>query len=547
MTGPLESVRAAAGNLVAVARTGVLRPRRPDRLLTAARRARGWGVSPATGVIAAGALDPDGIAVLDASGELRWAALDRRTNAMARGLLASGASPEGALGVLCRNGRGFVEATLAAAKVGADAILLNTGFSAPQLAEVAAREGVTVLLHDPELAEVAEAAGFGPGRRLEAGVSLARDSLGSLARSYDAEPVPPPPRTSVAVILTSGTTGTPKGARRHVKLSLGGDGPLALVTRIPVRAGRTTLISAPMFHAWGFAHFGVCLAMASPMVLQARFDPEAVLAAIERHRVDTLVVVPVMLQRLLALDPDVRRRYDTSSLRVVASSGSALPTGLARRFMDAFGDVLYSLYGSTEVAWAAIAGPEHLRAAPDSAGPPVADIRLLDPEGRPVGPGQSGRIFVRNPMLFEGYTGGGTKEVVDGFMSTGDVGHLDERGWLQVDGRDDDMIVSGGENVFPQEVEGVIMTHPAVADAACVGVPDEEFGQRLVAFVVRREGADVGADEIRTWVRDHLARYKVPRDVRFVDELPRTTTGKVLRRVLASEAAGTAGTGSAGT
>lgn len=528
-------LRDAAGGVLAVARTGIVRPTRPDRLVRAVARARGWGISPATGCIASAALHPTGTAVIDAAGVLDWTTLDGRTNAAARGLTAAGASPERAIGVLCRNGRGFVEATLAASKVGADVVLLNTGFSGPQLREVASREGVSVLLHDPDLAGVVEAAGLDDVARFVTDQNAGEASLDSLAGVNDPAPLPAPPRTSTAVILTSGTTGTPKGARRHVRLSIGTGGPLGLAARIPIRARRPTMISAPMFHAWGFAHFGVCLAMASPMVLAPRFDPEDVLAAIERHRVDTLVVVPVMLQRLLAVGDDVRRRYDTSSLRVVASSGSALPTGLASRFMDAFGEVLYSLYGSTEVAWAAIAGPEHLRADPDTAGPPVADIRLLDGDGRPAPEGETGRIFVRNPMLFEGYTGGGTKQIVDGFMSTGDVGHLNDRGWLQVDGREDDMIVSGGENVFPQEVEGVIMNHPAVADAACIGVDDEEFGQRLVAFVVPRPGHTVREDELKTFVRDNLARYKVPREVRQVEELPRNTTGKVLRRVLADD------------
>jgi acyl-CoA synthetase (AMP-forming)/AMP-acid ligase II len=531
----LRAARDAAGGVVAVARTGVIRPTRPDRVVRAAARAKGWGISPATGCITSAALYPDAVAVADDRGVLDWATLDRRTNAMARGLLDAGASPERAVGVLCRNGRGFVEATLAAAKVGATTVLLNTGFSGPQLREVAAREGVELLIHDAGFAEVVDAGGVPVAARITADAGWSGGTLGGMAAAFDAAPLPPPARISTAVILTSGTTGTPKGARRHVKASLGPSGPLALAARVPIRARRPTLISAPMFHAWGFAHFGVCLAMGSPMVLRRRFDAEDVLATIERHRIDTLVVVPVMLQRMLAVDDDIRRRYDTSSLRVVASSGSALPTGLAHRFMDSFGDVLYSLYGSTEVAWAAIAGPEHLRADPDTAGPAVAEIRLLDDDGQPVDDGAPGRIFVRNPMLFEGYTDGGSKDVIDGFMSTGDVGHLSRRGWLHVDGREDDMIVSGGENVFPQEVEGVIMNHPAIADAACIGVPDPGFGQRLVAFAVRRDGAGVSDDDLKSWVRENLARYKVPREVRFVDELPRTTTGKLLRRVLAAE------------
>ncbi|HVM52678.1 MAG TPA: AMP-binding protein [Acidimicrobiales bacterium] len=540
MGGRIGRAQQALSGLVAVGRTGVLTPVRPDRAVQLVRRARGWGVSPATGCIASAVRHPTGIAVLDDGGAVDWRTLDERTNAQARGLAAAGATPGEPIGVLCRNGRGFVEAVLAASKVGADVILLNTGFAPPQLAEVAAREGVGVVVHDEALGGLVAASGVAEGRRVLADTA-AEGSLDALARRHDGAPLRPPPQPSTAVILTSGTTGTPKGARRRVHLSLGADGPLALAARVPIRARRTTLVAAPLFHAWGFAHLGICLAMSSPMVLAPRFDPERVLADIERHRVDTLVVVPVMLQRLLALPEDVRSRYDTSPLRLVASSGSALPSGLATRVMDAFGDVLYSLYGSTEVAWAAIAGPEHLRADPATAGPTVAEVRLLDADGRAVAPGETGRVFVRNPMLFEGYTGGGTKEVVDGFMSTGDVGHLDHRGWLHVDGREDDMIVSGGENVFPEEVEGVLVQHPDVEDAACVGVPDDEFGQRLVAFVVPRSGSSPAPGDLQSWVRDSLARYKIPRSVELVDELPRTTTGKVLRRVLTERAGGPPG------
>jgi fatty-acyl-CoA synthase len=296
------------------------------------------------------------------------------------------------------------------------------------------------------------------------------------------------------------------------------------------------MIAAPMFHSWGFAHFTLALPLASTIVLQRRFDPEQTLRAVAQHGADVLAVVPVMLQRILDLDPDVLARYDARRLRVIALSGSALPGELAIRAMDTFGDVLYNLYGSTEVAWATIATPEDLRAAPGTAGrPPLGTVvKLLDEAGGEVAPGASGRIFVGNEMMFDGYTGGGSKEIVDGLMSTGDVGHFDADGRLFVDGRDDEMIVSGGENVFPREVEDLLSDHEQVEEAAVVGVPDQEFGQRLKAFVVTRAGASLGEEEIKQYVKDNLARYKVPREVVFLDELPRNATGKVLKRELAA-------------
>ena len=344
--------------------------------------------------------------------------------------------------------------------------------------------------------------------------------------------VAPPGRPAQQIILTSGTTGSPKGARRSPPTGL--DPLVALLSMIPLRRRDTTLIAAPMFHAWGLSHLALGLLFGSTLVLRRRFDPVETLRLIEEEKVTVLAVVPVMLQRIMELPESTRRGFDTSSLRVIALSGSALPGALATRAMDAFGDVVYNLYGSTEVAWVSIATPADLRRAPGTAGrPPTGTVvRLLDDRGRPVAPGEPGRIFARNSLLFDGYTDGGSKEVVDGFMSTGDVGHFDADGLLFVDGRDDDMIVSGGENVFPREVEDLLAEHPACEEVSVVGRPDGGFGQRLEAFVVRRPGYPVTEQELQAYVASHLARYKVPRRVEFVARLPRTATGKVRERDL---------------
>jgi fatty-acyl-CoA synthase len=335
------------------------------------------------------------------------------------------------------------------------------------------------------------------------------------------------------VILTSGTTGTPRGASRHQPRSL--DPAAAFFSRIPLRARETTLIAAPLFHSWGYGHFTMGLALSSTLVLQRRFEPEATLAAIATWRPSALVVVPIMLTRILELGPETISRYDTSSLRVIAVSGSALPGELALHVMDTFGDILYNLYGTTEVAWATIASPAQLRAAPGTAGTPPygTQVSLFDEQGAPVTePGQTGRIFARNEMVMDGYTSGDGKAMIDGLIATGDVGYLDTAGRLFVSGRDDDMIVSGGENVFPREVEDLLAEHPEVDDVAVIGVPDDHFGQRLRAFVVRSAGSQLSEDAVRDHVRDNLARFKVPRDVVFVDVLPRNATGKILKREL---------------
>jgi acyl-CoA synthetase (AMP-forming)/AMP-acid ligase II len=308
-----------------------------------------------------------------------------------------------------------------------------------------------------------------------------------------------------------------------------------MFSKIPLRARERTVIAAPLFHSWGFAHFSLGLALRSTYVLRRRFDPEDTLKAIAESEATALVVVPVMMQRILQLPDETLSKYDLPSLRVTAVSGSALAGPLATEWMDRFGDNLYNLYGSTEVAWATIATPDDLRAAPGTAGraPRGTMVRIVDQDGNDVSPGDTGRVFVGNDMAFEGYTGGGGKDELEGLLSSGDVGHFDDDGRLFIDGRDDEMIVSGGENVFPREVEDLLASRDDVEEVAVIGVDDEEFGQRLKAFLVISEGADPDEDEIKAFVKSNLARYKVPREVEFLDSLPRNATGKILKRELA--------------
>jgi fatty-acyl-CoA synthase len=274
--------------------------------------------------------------------------------------------------------------------------------------------------------------------------------------------------------------------------------------------------------------------LSATLVLRRRFEPEDTVRAMAEHRVNVLIVVPVMLQRILECGRDRLSVYDTSSLNVIAASGSALPGTLARRVMDAFGETLYNLYGSTEVAWATIASPQDLRAAPGTAGRPPRGtvVRIFDEQGNEVPSGATGRIFVGSELLFDGYTGGGDKDRLAGLMATGDVGHFDAEDRLYIDGRDDDMIVSGGENVFPAEVEDLLAAVSGVREVAVVGVPDEQFGQRLRAIVSLVPGAQVSESDLQEHVRRHLARYKVPREIVFLDQLPRNATGKILKREL---------------
>jgi fatty-acyl-CoA synthase len=367
------------------------------------------------------------------------------------------------------------------------------------------------------------------------------DTLEALIREYAGQTPEPPTEPSSVVLLTSGTTGTPKGAPRQAGHSLHPLG--ALLSKVPYRPCESSYVAAPMFHGLGFTQMALAMTIGTTVIVERRFNPERVLDAINRLRPEVLAVVPVMLHRIVSLLEDEPGRWDTSSLRIIFSSGSQLEAELVRRTQRTIGDVLYNFYGSTEVAWATFATPEDLRAAPGTAGrPPFGTIvRLYDEDGRPVhGPGNVGRIFVGNGFQFEGYTGGGNKELIDGLMSTGDVGHFDSAGRLFVDGRDDDMIVSGGENLFPGEVEELLITHEAIAEAAVIGVDDPEFGKRLAAFMVLRPGSTLSDDDVKDFVKENLARYKVPRDIAFVAELPRTPTGKVLKRKLREQHAAAA-------
>ena len=525
-----------------LADTGIVSPVRPDKLLRIGLALQRWGPTPAAAYTAAAIRHPDETAIIDELGTLTFREVHERTNALAHALADAGIGEGDGVAIMCRNHRGFIDATVACSKLGANALYLNTQFAGPQITDVVKREKPIALIYDSEFEELVHDAGrrrkrFIAWHEVDEDATRPKDALleDLMAGGDVSDPVPPAEKGRV-VILTSGTTGTPKGANRSQPESL--DPAAALFSKIPFKTRETTMVAAPMFHSWGFAHFTLGMGLASTLVLRRKFDPEATLQACAEHEATTLAVVPVMLQRILELPDEVIDRYDTSALRIIAASGSALPGELAVKVMDHFGDVLYNLYGSTEVAWATIATPEDMRAAPGTAGRPPRGtvVKIYSEDGQELGPCETGRIFVGNEMLFEGYTGGGNKDVLDGLMATGDVGHFDRGGRLFVDGRDDEMIVSGGENVFPRELEDLLHDHPGVEEVAVIGVPDEKFGQRLKAFVVAAKGSKKPSEaELKAYVKSNLAGYKVPREIAFLGELPRNATGKIVKRELAED------------
>jgi fatty-acyl-CoA synthase len=496
---------------------------------TTAAMAR-WGPT-AAGVYGASALrHPKRAAVIDDGGAVTFAELDRDSTALAKGLRELGLTPGRHLGVLCFNHRGFVEATIAAAKAGLPCVYLNTGSAARQLGEVLAREGVFAVVCDSELLPIVEASGFDGAVIVTAGDEGSHHSLAGVRDLASARPLRPSLPVN-PVLLTSGTTGTPKGARRSGRAT-GLSSAIGVLERIPYRVGDISVIPTPLFHAWGLAQLIIASTTASTAVLVRRFNPVATFDAVEEHRATVLAVVPIMLQRMLAIEGLDDR--DLTTLRIVASSGSALPAQVALEWMDRFGDNIYNMYGSTEVGQATLATPADLRAAPGTAGRVLkgSTVRIVDLSGEPLPAREEGLIVVGNDAQFTEYTGGGTKDTVGGLMSSGDVGYFDDDGRLFVTGRADDMIVSGGENVFPQEIEELLLAVDDIADAAVFGVADDDFGQRLAAVVVLRPGCVADADSIRALIAGDLARHKVPRDITFVDELPRNPTGKLIRSKL---------------
>lgn len=541
----MASLGETLGLIGTMRRARLIAPMRPDRYVRIAAAMRREGMGMTSGFASAAQRCPDRPGLVDELGSLTWRQLDERCNALAAALQGLPAGAPRVIGIMCRNHRGFVEALVAADRIGADVLLLNTSFAGPALADVVEREGVDAVIYDEEFTATVDRAlaGRPDTTRIVAWTDHEHELT---VEALIADHVGAQPRRGgkgKMILLTSGTTGSPKGAKQS-----GGNAGIgtlkAILDRTPWRAEEPVVIVAPVFHAWGFSQLLLAASFACPVITRRKFDPEATLDLVDRHRATGLVVVPVMFDRIMELPPQVRRRYSGRSLRFAAASGSRMRPDVVTAFMDAFGDIVYNNYNATEAGMIATATPADLRAAPDTAGKPAGgtEIRILDPELNELPAGEVGSIYVRNNTQFDGYTSGSTKNFHAGFMSSGDVGYLDEAGRLFVVGRDDEMIVSGGENVYPIEVEKTLAAHPDVAEASVIGVDDEQYGQRLAAFVVLAPGArldkEATPDALKQHVRENLANYKVPREITVLDELPRGSTGKILRAELQARVSG---------
>ena len=505
----------------------------PRTLWRIAREVLAHGIRPSSLNAISAARHPKQLAVIDEFGELTYRELHARVLKLASALRDRfDVGPTKGVAIMCRNHRAFIEALLAGSTLGADVILLNTEFPGPQLAQILGHHQLGCVVHDSDFSAAFEQSGYAGARVVAGSGSLSVEDLISSGSGR----VKASRKQGKIVVLTSGTTGVPKGAARTPSFRALSGPVITLLTKIPLRARNTILIASPLFHGFGLAYLILSLLLGATMVLRRRFDPTELLADIARHRVQALIAVPTLLKRLVDAAEGAPSGRDYTSLKAVLSSGAHLGGALCGGIMKTFGPCLYNLYGSSETGFGAIATPADLVEAPGTVGfPPIGTaIRLLDQAGQPTPAGQVGRVFLHTGLVFTGYVGGGNKEIVDGFMSTGDLGHMDLKGRLFIDGRADDMIVSGGENVFPLEVEEVLAGHPSVAEVAIIGVADEQFGQRLKAFVVSRPGQQITEDGLRGYLKERIARYKAPRDFVFLSQLPRNATGKVLKRDLAA-------------
>jgi fatty-acyl-CoA synthase len=506
----------------ALTRAGVIRPVVPRPALLRLGASMPF-VEPSlsTAVELQAATQPSRLAIVDERGGMTWRELDDRVTRLAN-VLGDWAATGERIAFLLRNGRENVEAYAGCARAGMPPVPLNTWSSAGDLEHVVETQEPAVVIVDEEFEEAAAEA-FGADRLLVTGEAYESALADASARR------PLTRGTAKIVTHTSGTTGRPKGAERD----LSGDAISSLIgflEKVPLERTDEFCVASPLFHALGQGMLGVALVAGTTLVLPARFDPESLLRTIAEREVAAVAMVPVMLRRLL----EVEDPPDTPSWRICVLSGSALPSALQERAEERFGKIFYDLYGSTEVGWATIATPRDKEERPGTVGSPASDMVVVavDEDGKPLPPGEVGEIRVKTGMSFQGYTGVEDSAPVEGAINTGDLGHVDADGYLFISGRSDDMIVSGGENIYPAEVESVLDGHPDLLEVVVVGIEDEEYGEVLHAHVVPRAGAEVNEDDVIAHAREHLARYKVPKQVHLRDELPRNAAGKVLRQKL---------------
>jgi fatty-acyl-CoA synthase len=474
---------------------------------------------------------------------LTFGEMDRSLNAIAIALKARDFKKGDSVVLMMRNRPEFVQTAAALSRMGGAAVSVSWRSTPSELVYLASHCGAKAICFEHDLWPTVEQA-------MQSLPNIAKKNLFSVGGSSPGctpfEALLDPKGDFVAeagaaddaavVIYTSGTTGKPKGAvRKFPKDAL--PAAMRFIAETPMRVDDVHLTPCPLYHSTAFGFLTLSHILGASVVLMDEFKPEPFLQHVQRFGVTTTAVVPTMLHRVLALGKETLDKYETRSLRVIFSGGAPLPGPLGLDVMDHFGDILYNFYGATETGLVTLGKPVDLRASPGTIGRAVPgnEIRLLDDAGNIVKPGDVGELYVRNKLLVAGYhkDADATKSSMkEGFFSVGDLARQDRDGRYFIEGRKRDMVISGGVNVYPAEVEGVLETHPSIAEVAVVGVEDREWGERVRAFIAKRPGSVLDEGELKAWTRERLAGPKVPRDFVFLDALPRNPTGKVLKREL---------------
>jgi fatty-acyl-CoA synthase len=547
-----SGVQGAAFAASVLRSTRVGRQAKPKGLVSFARAAVGQKFGPHLAIMLHAHLHGDKECLVEPgpTGVRRFTyrEFDDAANRLAHALVARGVSGGDRVAIMLPNGSEYLIAQAALPRIGATAVQIGYRLKASEVAYILGNAEPRAALVHADFAEtflearkeagqagaVLVTSGGGPSGPVDPRAERWDDAVKS-------EPGDRPPRVAGTdsggvIVYTSGTTGKPKGATRNWKQT-GLEAVADMMLQVGMRADDRHLVVCPLYHSAAPAFVAMMMALGATTVLMNHFDPEGALALIERERITCSLMVPTMLVRLNALPPEVIKKYDTSSLRWVMSGAAPLATDTARRFQELFGPILWNFYGATETGLVTLAGPPDHVSRPGTIGRAVRgnEIRLLDENGGIVPPGGIGELYARNSMLIAGYhrnRDATRSSMRDGFFSVGDLGRSDHDGFYYLESRKHDMVISGGVNIYPREIEDQLHTHPDIHDVAVVGVPDPEWGETLRAYVVRRAGAELSEADVIAWARQGLADYKRPRQVVFLDELPRNPTGKILKREL---------------
>jgi long-chain acyl-CoA synthetase len=501
-------------------------------------------------------------AILFGQTRINGDALRERAARAASGFAALGIGAGDRIAVMMRNEPAYLEAIIAADRLGAHLVAINWHFRADEAAYILVDCGARVLLIHADL--LPQIAGHVPDGMTVIVVPTPPEIISaygiravpaypdgtldwpSWRGAHDAWTKPTPPSLGM-MLYTSGTTGRAKGVRRLPGTSEQHDAPRRIRTYVGgARAGMRTMIVGPLYHAGPASSARVALSQADLVVVMPRYDAEELLRSVEQEKLTHLMLVPIMLVRLLKLPAEVRARYDVSSLEGVTHGGSACAPDIKRAMIDWWGPIFSETYGSTEVSLIASSRSEEWLRFPGTVGRalPGTSIRILDEDGNILPPGRVGEIHVDSgpnalPFTYHNMPEERARIERDGHITNGDVGYLNDEGYLFVTDRKRDMVISGGVNIYPAEIEAVLIGHPAVFDCAVFGVPDQEFGEALVAAVQPRPGTSPDMDELRQYLREKLAGYKVPRRIWFLNDMPRDSMGKVFKRRLREQIAAT--------